>query len=111
VAVLTTSREEADDLLWSPLLRPALRSALYKVLAATSGYTIDAHVTDPAGRPAISMTRRYAGVDSSAITYEDPTTGAVLAQIWKTGDDTITAIYQPITSTDTITIPADPYSH
>jgi hypothetical protein len=55
------------------------------------------------------MTRRYAGVDSSAITYEDPTTDAVLAQIWKTGDDTITAVYQPIASTDTI--PADPYSH
>jgi hypothetical protein len=33
----------------------------------------------------------------------------VLAQIWKTGSDTITAVYQPITSTDAV--PADPYNH
>jgi hypothetical protein len=40
--------------------------------------------------------------------YENPATGAVLAQIWKTGPDSITAIYQPATSRDTM--PANPYA-
>jgi hypothetical protein len=102
--------EEADDLLWSPLVQPPLRSALYKVLAGTSGVTVNPNVTDPAGRPAIAMTRRDNGVPSSATTYEDPTSGAVLAQVWSTdsGAETITAVYQPVTSTDTI--PVNPYA-
>lgn len=105
--------QEADDLLWSPLVQPALRSALYKVLAGTSGFTINPNATDPDGRPAIAMTRQYSGVASTSVTYEDPTTGAVLAQVWTSGTapnvDTITAVYQPVTSTDTV--PANPYGN
>jgi hypothetical protein len=103
--------EEADDLLWSPLVQPPLRSALYKVLAGTSGVTVNPNATDPAGRPAIAMTRQDNGVPSSATTYEDPTSGAVLAQVWSTdsGAETITAVYQPVTSSDTI--PANPYAN
>jgi hypothetical protein len=99
--------QEADQLLWSPLVEPALRSALYKVLAETSGFTITSHATDPAGRPAIAMTRRYTGVRETDTTYENPATGAVLAQSWKGGGGgTITAVYEPVSSTDTI--PSDP---
>ncbi|HTU29163.1 MAG TPA: hypothetical protein VMF07_07260 [Solirubrobacteraceae bacterium] len=101
--------EEANDMLWNPLSPPALRSALYKVLAGTSGFTVEAGATDPSGRPAVAMTRST-NVDGTAetdITYEDPSTGVVLAQVWKTGSDTITAVYQPVTSTDTM--PSNPY--
>jgi hypothetical protein len=101
--------QEADNLLWSPLVQPALRAALYKVLAGTNGFTITDDVTDPDGRPAIAMTRHYNGVPETDITYEDPATGAVLAQVWQENGDTITAVYQPVTSSDTI--PPNPYSY
>jgi hypothetical protein len=100
--------QEADTLLWSPLVQPALRSALYKVLAGTNGFTITTDATDPSGRPAIAMTRHDNGVPEIDTTYEDPATGAVIAQVWAENGDTITAVYQPITRTDTI--PANPYA-
>jgi hypothetical protein len=100
--------QEADTLLWSPLVQPDLRSALYKVLAGTSGFTVTTSATDPAGRPAIAMTRHYNGVPETDTTYEDPATGAVLAQVWAESGDTITAVYQPVTSSNAI--PADPYA-
>jgi hypothetical protein len=109
--------EAASDLLRSPLVQPALRSALYKVLATTSGVSLDAHATDPAGRPAVAMSRTYSqdGQRLRSITYENPTTGAVLAQTSSqhganaplTG--TSTAIYQPVTTTNSM--PANPYRH
>jgi hypothetical protein len=100
--------QEADTLLWSPLVQPTLRAALYKVLAGTDGFTITDDVTDPDGRPAIAMTRHYNGVPETDTTYEDPATGAVLAQIWEENGDTITAVYQPVTGSDTV--PANPYT-
>jgi hypothetical protein len=108
--------EEADLLLWSPLVQPVLRSALYKVLAGTSGIVINPTATDPAGRPAVAMTRHDDGVPSTSTTYEDPSSGAVLAQVWtqtwtnseqQSASETETAVYQPVTSTDTM--PSDPY--
>ncbi|MGH8979671.1 MAG: hypothetical protein ACRDWE_01430 [Acidimicrobiales bacterium] len=99
--------EEADTMLWSPLVPPALRSALYKVLAGTSGYTVTTG-TDPSGRAAIVMTRTYTGDGETDVTYENPSTGAVLAQVWQTGNDVISAVYQPVTATTTI--PPNPYS-
>ncbi len=101
--------EEANDLLWSPLVQPALRSALYKVLATTSGFTLDPDATDPSGRPAIAMVRHWNGTDETDTTYEDPQTGMVLAQVWNsTVIGTITAVYQPATSSDTV--PPNPYA-
>jgi hypothetical protein len=109
--------EAASDLLRSPLVQPALRSALYKVLATTSGVSVDAHATDPAGRPAIAMSRSYSqnGEQLQSITYENPTTGAVLAQTSSQHGEnapltgTSTAIYEPATSTNSM--PANPYRH
>jgi hypothetical protein len=102
--------ETADDMLWSPLVSPQLRSSLYQVLAASSGYSVDQNATDPSGRPAVAMTHTTSvtGTPETDVTYENPQTGAVLAQIWKTGATTITAVYQPVTSSDSM--PADPYS-
>lgn len=63
--------------------------------------------TDPAGRPATVMTRTYTANAETDITYENPATGAVLAQVWKTGSDVNTAAYQPVTASNTP--PPDPY--
>jgi hypothetical protein len=103
--------EEADDMLWSPLVSPQLRAALYKVIAGCSGVSVDQDANDPSGRPAIAMTHTTTidNTAETAVTYEDPQTGAVLAQTWKTGSDTIQAVYQPVTSSDTI--PSDPYGN
>ena len=47
--------EEATTWLWNPLLSPALRSAMYKVLAVTPGVTVKTGTTDTAaGRPSRS---------------------------------------------------------
>ena len=43
--------EQAADMLWEPHLSPALRSALYKVLAATPGVKVQTGATDSSGRP------------------------------------------------------------
>jgi hypothetical protein len=102
--------ETADDMLWSPLVSPQLRSSLYQVLAASSGYTVDQNATDPSGRPAVAMTHTtsVSGTPETDVTYENAQTGVVLAQTWKTGATTITAVYQPVTSSDSM--PADPYA-
>ena len=42
--------EQATTLLWNPLVGPELRSALYKVLAATPGVRVDSHARDDLGR-------------------------------------------------------------
>jgi hypothetical protein len=99
--------QEADTLLWSPLVEPDLRSALYEVLASMSGYSVNETATDPSGRTAIAMTRTYSGTNETDTTYEDPTTGAVLAQTWNGAGGDITAVYQPVTSTNVP--PSDPY--
>lgn len=99
--------QEANTLLWNPVVSPELRSALYKVLAGTSGYTVT-RGTDPAGRPAIVMTRHYTGITEVDVTYEDPGTGAVLAQVWKNPGEVITGVYQPVTYTNSI--PSNPYT-
>jgi hypothetical protein len=54
------------------------------------------------------MTRHDSGVPETDTTYEDPATGAVLAQIWQENGDTITAVSQPVTSSNTI--PSNPYT-
>jgi hypothetical protein len=104
--------EQASDMLWGPLVPPALRSALYKVLATTSGVVVDQNATDPDGRPAVEMTRTWTDDDNDEetnTTYENPANGAVLSQIWKVNSDTTTAVYQPVTSSNTI--PPDPYGN
>jgi hypothetical protein len=97
--------EEATNWLWNPLLSPALRSAMYKVLAATPGVTVKTGTTDQAGRPAIEISGydSFAGVED---TFESPSTGAVLEQYF--GSLAGPAVYAAVTGY--ATLPANPYS-
>jgi hypothetical protein len=122
--------QQATYLLWNPLVSPALRSALYKVLATVPGVKVSTTVRDSVGRPAIELSRK----DSSGLpggksdgqiyaTYESPTTGAVLesAITYPPGSDVVTpqnsdgngtvtdtTVYLPVTWASVV--PANPYS-
>ena len=95
--------QEANLLLWSPLVQPQLRAALYRVIANTGGYSLNSSATDPSGRPAVAMTNTstVGGAHETDVIYEDPSTGAVLAQVWKIGSETLTSVYQPVTTSNT----------
>jgi hypothetical protein len=95
--------QEATNWLWNPLLSPALRAAMYKVLAATSGVAVKTGITDKAGRPAIEISRRDS--DERFTTFESPSTGAVLEQ---NSSDGGTAVYEAVAGY--ATPPANPYS-
>ena len=97
--------QEATNWLWNPLPGPALRAALYQVLAATSGVTVQTGVTDKAGRPAIEISRDDSATGERQTTFESPSTGAVLEQSWS---DAGTAVYTA--ATGYATLPPDPYS-
>jgi hypothetical protein len=101
--------EQATDMLWNPLVGPALRSALYKVLAGTPGMAVDAHAADAGGRPAVEISRynSVAGVEEQ--TFENPATGAVLetAFFYGAGKPEGTDLYTSVTSGNTL--PGDPY--
>lgn len=121
--------QEASYLLWNPLVSPALRSALYKVLATVPGVEVSSAAHDGIGRPAVELSR----MDSSGLpggksdgqvyaTYENPATGAVLESTisYPPGSDIVTAqdphgknaavdttVYLNVTWASAI--PADPY--
>ena len=46
---------QANLLLWNPLVPPALRSAVFKVLAVTPGVRVNSHARDDLGRPAVKI--------------------------------------------------------
>jgi hypothetical protein len=107
--------EQATYTLWSPLLSPALRSALYKVLAATPGVVVKTGAHDAMGRPAVEISHWNRWAHEYSEVFDNPSTGATL----ETADVTpanpalhITAsygsdLYQSITRTNTI--PPNPY--
>lgn len=121
--------QQASDLLWNPLVSPALRSALYKVLAAVPGVTVTASARDSRGQRAVEISRvdssGFPGGKSDGITYatyESPRTGAVLESTvtYPPGSDIVTP--QDPTGSGTIVditvylgvrwdgaVPADPY--
>jgi hypothetical protein len=77
--------QEATFLLWNPLVGPALRSALYRLLVTVPGVQVNSSARDANGRPAVLISR----VDTSGLpgskpdrityaTYENPATGALL---------------------------------
>jgi hypothetical protein len=108
--------EQATDTLWNPLVPPALRSALYKVLAATPGVTVRTHTRDLGGRPATEISRVDNPEGETTSTFEDPATGAVLESLFVTPASKATGatgstdydLYQSITSSGTL--PASPYT-
>jgi hypothetical protein len=97
--------EEATNWLWDPLLSPALRSAMYKVLAATPGVTVKTGTTDTIGRPAIEISRYDSATHEESTTFESPSTGAVLEQDFS---DAGTDVYAAVTGY--ATPPVNPYS-
>jgi hypothetical protein len=121
--------QQASYLLWNPLVSPALRSAVYKVLAAVPGVTVDRSARDSIGRSAVEISRTdnsgLPGGKSDGITYatyENPATGTVLETTvtYPPGSDVVTPQdphgYGTITDTTVYlrinwknAIPADPY--
>ena len=100
--------EQATTLLWNPLVGPELRSALYKVLAATPGVRVDSHARDDLGRPAVEISRTATATGIEDQTFEDPKTGAVLETAFAYQDGTKgTDLYLSVTSRDTV--PPNPY--
>jgi len=101
--------EQAADLLWEPDLSPALRAAVYKVLAATPGVTVKTGARDSSGRPATEISRVNSVAHDDAETFLDPATGATLESAWKNPSGEFDEdLYLKITYTNAI--PADPYS-
>jgi hypothetical protein len=107
--------EQAATMLWSPLLSPELRSALYKVLASTPGVVVKTGVRDSMGRPAVEISRYNSFAHEYTEVFDNPATGATLETAWVTPADPaqqITAsygsdVYQSITRTNSI--PRNPY--
>lgn len=97
--------QEATNWLWNPLLSPALRAAMYKVLAATSGVAVKTGTTDKTGRSAIEISRYDSVAGEESETFESPSTGAVLEQAFS---DVGTDVYAAVTGY--ATLPANPYS-
>jgi hypothetical protein len=121
--------QQASYLLWNPLVSPALRSALYKVLAAVPGVTVNPSARDSRGQRAVEISRvdssGFPGGKSDGIryaTYESAATGAVLESTvtYPPGSDVVTP--QDPTGSGTVVdvteylgvrwvnaVPADPY--
>jgi hypothetical protein len=100
--------EQATDLLWEPHLSPALRSALYKVLANTPGVTVKSRATDSAGRPAVEISRVDQVAKVRVETFENPKTGATLESAWmEPSGEFLEDLYLSITYTNHI--PPNPY--
>ena len=99
---------QAADLLWEPHLSPALRAALYKVLAGTPGVTVKTGVTDSAGRQAVEISRHSTFNNEDVETFENPTTGATLESAWvEPWGELLEDLYLSISYTNHI--PANPY--
>ena len=72
--------EQANLLLWNPLVPPALRSAVFKVLAATPGVQVNSHARDDRGRPAVEISWFDRVTSVTLATFEDPSTTRLLEQ-------------------------------
>jgi hypothetical protein len=100
--------EQAANLLWEPHLTPALRAAVYKVLAETPGVTVKTGVTDSARRPAVEISRSSTWDNERVETFENPRTGATLESAWvEPWGEVLEDLYLSISYTSHI--PANPY--
>ena len=107
--------EQANLLLWNPLVGPVLRSAVFKVLAATPGVQVNSHTRDGLGRPAVEISWFDRVTSVTLATFEDPATTRMLEQT----DTAAPAVVNGHTSstgrdvylsiTRTRTVPPNPY--
>jgi len=99
--------DQAANLLWDPRLSPALRAAVYQVLADTPGVRVKTGVTDSAGRPAVEISR-VSTQGENVETFENPKTGATLESAWAArGGGFVEDLYRSITYTNDV--PANVY--
>ena len=99
--------DQAANALWDPRLSPALRAAVYKVLAETPGVRVKSGVSDSAGRPAVEISR-VSTQGENVQTFVMPKTGATLESAWAArGGEFIEDLYLSITYTNDV--PANVY--
>jgi hypothetical protein len=72
--------EQASLLLWNPLAGPALRSAVFRVLAATPGVQVSSQARDSLGRGAVEISWFDRVTSVTLATFEDPATTRMLEQ-------------------------------
>ncbi len=72
--------EQANLMLWNPLVGPELRAAVFKVLAATPGVRVNSHARDSLGRPAVEISWFDRVTSVTLAMFEDPSTTRVLEQ-------------------------------
>jgi len=107
--------EQANLLLWNPLVAPALRSAVFKVLAATPGVQVNSHARDSLGRPAVEISWFDRVTSVTLATFEDPSTTRVLEQTDTStpasvnGHSSSTGRDLYLSTTRTRTVPPNPY--
>jgi hypothetical protein len=105
--------EQATITLWNPLASPALRSALFKVLASTPGMTVDSHATDSLGRASVEISRTDNSEGEVTSVFEDPADAGVHEMLFSwpaRGSATASQssdVFLSTTRTDTF--PASPY--
>jgi hypothetical protein len=72
---------QAAYLLWNPLVDSSLRSALFKVLAATPGVVVNSHAHDSIGRPAVEISRFDKAANYTNAIFESPDASRVLETV------------------------------
>jgi hypothetical protein len=72
---------QAAYLLWNPVVTPTLRSALFRVLAATPGVVVKAHASDSIGRPAVEISRFDPQANYTEAIFESPDASKVLETV------------------------------
>src|SRR3984885_929816 len=107
--------EQANLLLWNPLVPPALRSAVFRVLAATPGVQVNSHARDDRGRPAVEISWFDRVTSDTLATFEDPATTRMLEQkdtstpAGVNGHSTYTGRDLYLSITRASSVPANPY--
>ena len=105
--------EQATTMLWNPLVPPAMRSVLFRILAATPGVTVNASAHDMAGQPAVEISRTDSVSKVIYAAFEDPRTGGFLelTDTYPSNSDGSVSGYDLVLSvTRASAIPSDPYA-
>lgn len=91
---------QATDMLWNPLVGPALKAALFTVLEQTPGVQVNPAATDADGRAAVEISRTDSLGETISV-YENPATATVLETGGTGPQGTYLDLYLSITSTNT----------